>query len=53
MFCTPDIAEVIARETNPYAQTFLENTPNLKLKCRTHRWKEMNRTEIMKLLALF
>jgi hypothetical protein len=37
LFCTPEIVEVIARETNPYAQTFLENTPNLKLKSRTHR----------------
>jgi hypothetical protein len=25
LFCTPDIAEVIARETNQYAQFFLEN----------------------------
>jgi hypothetical protein len=53
LFCTPDIAEVIARVTNRYAQKFLENTPNLKLKSRTHRWKEMNRIEIMKLLAFF
>jgi hypothetical protein len=42
-----------ARETNWYAQKFLENTPNLKLKSRTHRWKETNRIEIMKLLAFF
>jgi hypothetical protein len=34
-----------------YAQKFLENTP--KLKSRTQRWKEMKRTEIMKLLAFF
>jgi hypothetical protein len=43
LFCTADIAEVIARETNQYAQKFLENTPNLKPKSRTHRWKETNR----------
>jgi hypothetical protein len=53
LFCTPDIAEVIARETNRYAQKFLENTPNLKLKSRTQCWNEMNRTEIMKSLAFF
>jgi hypothetical protein len=40
LFCTPDIAEVIARETNRSAQKFLENMPNLKLKSRTHGWKE-------------
>jgi hypothetical protein len=27
LFCAPDIAEVIATETNRYAQKFLENTP--------------------------
>jgi hypothetical protein len=53
LFCTPNIAEVIARETNLYAKHFLENVPNLKLKFRTHCWKEMNRIEIMKLLAFF
>jgi hypothetical protein len=47
LFCTPEIVEVIARETNWYAQKFLENTPNLKLRSRTHHWKEMNRSEIM------
>lgn len=53
LFCIPDIAEVITREKNRYAQKFLENTANLKLKSRTHCWKETNRTEIMKLLAFF
>jgi hypothetical protein len=53
LFCTPDIVEVIARETNRYAQTFLENMPNLNLKSRTHCWKETNTIEIMKLLAFF
>jgi hypothetical protein len=38
LYCAPDIFEVIARETNQNAQTFLENTPNLKLKRGTHRW---------------
>jgi hypothetical protein len=32
LFCTPEIAEVIARETKRYAQKLLENTPNLKLR---------------------
>jgi hypothetical protein len=45
--------EVISRETNWYAQKFLENNPDLKLRSRIHHWKEMNRNEIMKLLALF
>jgi hypothetical protein len=53
LFCTPDIAEVIARETNQYVQKFVENMPHLKLNSRTHGWKEMNRSEIMKLLAFF
>jgi hypothetical protein len=53
LFRTPDIAEVIARVTNRYAQKFLENTPNLKLKFRTHHWMETNRIEIMNLLAFF
>jgi hypothetical protein len=44
---------VISRETNWYAQKFLENNPDLKLRSRTHHWKEMNRIEIMKLLASF
>jgi hypothetical protein len=48
LFCTPAFEEVIARETNLYAQKFVENTPNLKLKSRTHHWKET-----MKLLAFF
>ncbi|PNF41554.1 hypothetical protein B7P43_G12094 [Cryptotermes secundus] len=37
LFCMPDLLEVIARETNRYAQRLSENTPNLKLKFRTHR----------------
>lgn len=52
-FCTPGIVEAIARETNGYAQKFLENTPNIKLRSRAHHWKERNRNEIMKLLAFF
>jgi hypothetical protein len=36
LFCTPDIVEVMARGTKWYAQNFLENTPNLKLKSRTN-----------------
>jgi hypothetical protein len=38
LFYTPDIVGVVATETNRYAQKFLENTCNLKLKSRTHRW---------------
>jgi hypothetical protein len=34
--CIADIAEVMARETNCYAQKFLENMPNVKPKSRTH-----------------
>jgi hypothetical protein len=45
--------EVIARETNRYSNKFLENTPNLKLRSRTHHWKKTNRNELMKLLAFF
>jgi hypothetical protein len=52
-FYTPEIAEVIARETNQYAKKFLENMPNLKLRSRTHNWKEINRNETVKLLAFF
>jgi hypothetical protein len=53
LFCTPDIVEVIARETNRYAQQFLENTSNLEVRSRSHHWKETDRNEIMKLLAFF
>jgi hypothetical protein len=53
LFCIPEIAEVIVRETDWYAQTFLESMPNLKLSSRTHYWNEMNRSEIMKSLAFF
>jgi hypothetical protein len=42
LFCTADIVEIIARETNWYAQ-----------KSRTKCWNETNTIEIMKLLALF
>jgi hypothetical protein len=45
--------EVTAREGNRYAQKFLENMPNLKLKSRTHHWKQTNIIEIIKLLAFF
>jgi hypothetical protein len=34
LFCTSEIAEVIAKETNRYANKFLENMPNLKLRSR-------------------
>jgi hypothetical protein len=37
LFCTSEIAEVIARETNRYAKIFLETTPNLKLRTSTHQ----------------
>jgi hypothetical protein len=35
-FCTPEIAEVISRQTNQYVHKCLENMPNLKLISRTH-----------------
>jgi hypothetical protein len=53
LFCTPEIAGVIARETNLYAQKFLENMPNLKGRSRIHHWKETNKIEIMNLMAFF
>jgi hypothetical protein len=34
LFCTPEIVEVMVRETNQYAQKCLENTSNLKLRSR-------------------
>jgi hypothetical protein len=49
LLCTPEIAEIIARETNQCAN----KTPNVKLRYRAHNWKEMNRNEITKLLAFF
>jgi hypothetical protein len=43
LFITPEVAEIVSRETNCYAQPFLENKSDLKLK--SHRDK------IMKLLT--
>jgi hypothetical protein len=34
LFCTPEILELIARETTQYAQNFLENAHKLKLRSR-------------------
>jgi hypothetical protein len=48
LFCTADIAEVIARETNQYAQKILENRPNPKLKSRTHCWAGIENCIIIK-----
>jgi hypothetical protein len=42
LFCTPEIMEVIARETNRYAKKCLENMPKPKLRSGTHHWKETN-----------
>jgi hypothetical protein len=36
LFITPELADVISRETNWYAQQFLENMPNLKIRSRVH-----------------
>jgi hypothetical protein len=47
LFCTPDTAEIIARETNRCAQKFLENTPNLKLVSGTHEWTSIENYIIM------
>jgi hypothetical protein len=35
LFITPEIAELISRETNRYAQQFLENKSDLKLKSKS------------------
>jgi hypothetical protein len=43
LFCTLEIADVIARETNQYAKKVLESMLNLKLRCRAYDWKEANR----------
>jgi hypothetical protein len=51
LFCMPEIAEVIAKETNQYSKIFLENTSNLKLRSRAHHWMKTNRNKTMKLLA--
>jgi hypothetical protein len=53
LFCTVEIVEVIARETNQYAQKLLENMHDLKLRSRTCHWKETNRNEIVKFPAFF
>jgi hypothetical protein len=47
----PEIAKLISRETNRYAQKFLENKSDMKPKSRIHYWNDINRDEIMKLLA--
>lgn len=53
LFITPEIAELISRETNRYAQQFIEKNPELKEKSRVHHWSATNKDEIMKLLAFF
>jgi hypothetical protein len=45
LFITPELADVISRETNWYAQQFLENMPNLKIRSRVHHWNNANREE--------
>jgi hypothetical protein len=35
LLITPDLTELISRETKQYAQQFLENTPNLKIKLKS------------------
>jgi hypothetical protein len=41
LLTTPELTELISRETNQYAQQFLENTLNLKK--RVHHWNNTNR----------
>jgi hypothetical protein len=36
----PELAELIRRETNWYAQQFLENMPGFKI--RVHHWNNTN-----------
>jgi hypothetical protein len=50
---TPEIAELISKEINRFAQQFLENAPNLKLRPRANHWNYTNINEMMKLLAFF
>jgi hypothetical protein len=52
LFITPEIAELICRVTNIYAQQFFENNSDLKLKSGVHHWNDASRGEIMKSLAL-
>jgi hypothetical protein len=42
LLITPELAEPISRETNWYAQQFLENTPNLKIRLTIHHWNNTN-----------
>jgi hypothetical protein len=42
LFITSELAELISRETNKYAQKFLENMLKLKIRSRIHHW---NNTE--------
>jgi hypothetical protein len=51
LFITPTLAELISRETSQYAEQFLEDMPNLKIRSRVHHWNNANREEIMKLLT--
>jgi hypothetical protein len=51
LLITPELAKLISRETNRYAQQCLENMPNLKIRSRVHHWNNTNREEIIKLLA--
>jgi hypothetical protein len=43
LLITPELAELISRETNWYAQQFLENIPNLKIRPTVHHWSNTNR----------
>jgi hypothetical protein len=38
LLITPELAKLINRETNRYAQQFLENTQNLKIRLWVHHW---------------
>jgi hypothetical protein len=43
LLITPGLAELISKETKRYAQQFLENTLNLKIRLRVHQWNNTNR----------
>jgi hypothetical protein len=49
---TPEIAGQPEKHIS-MPQNVSENMPHLKQRYRTHHWKEMNRKQIMQLLAFF
>jgi hypothetical protein len=50
---TPEIAGLISKVINRFAQQLVENAPNLKLRPKVNHWIYTNRDEIMELPAFF